>query len=277
MRGKAKIVVGEPLSVRITPAHAGKSSSIAASAFGCQDHPRPCGEKLRAPRPYRPRRGSPPPMRGKALDNSTNNSGSGITPAHAGKSGRPRSRAAELEDHPRPCGEKAASCGQGRAALGSPPPMRGKAQLQMVPAATPGITPAHAGKSLNKRRLCIKCKDHPRPCGEKLSFYTPLATPHGSPPPMRGKEVHLVMDDRRRGITPAHAGESQASLQKLHPQQDHPRPCGEKRACRGCGTIRGGSPPPMRGKAGAWCSPTVLAGITPAHAGKSYLATIQSP
>ena len=45
--------------------------------------------------------------------------------------------------------------------------MRGKAPARMDMPALFGITPAHAGKRLEKYPLEISARDHPRPCGEK--------------------------------------------------------------------------------------------------------------
>ena len=50
------------------------------------DHPRACGEKLRSAQALEPWLGSPPRMRGKALEGVKFNTVARITPAHAGKS-----------------------------------------------------------------------------------------------------------------------------------------------------------------------------------------------
>ena len=71
--------------------------------------------------------GSPPPMRGKvALEFGT---------------------VRQLEDHPRPCGEKYAVSVIWMSSKGSPPPMRGKASADRDVHHVCRITPAHAGKS----------------------------------------------------------------------------------------------------------------------------------
>ena len=87
-------------------------------------------------------------MRGKARAVHYRHALPGITPAHAGKSGRDGGRRAGREDHPRPCGEKANGCRTSGFRKGSPPPMRGKADRHSKASATDRITPAHAGKSL---------------------------------------------------------------------------------------------------------------------------------
>ena len=88
---------------------------------------------------------------------------------------------------------------------------------------------------------------------------------------MRGKADVVLNRIDRIGITPAYAGKRviRSSFHKLF--QDHPRLCGEKQHFFYFLVYTGGSPPPMRGKAVTDFVPAVVAGITPAYAGKSLL------
>ena len=65
MRGK--VIAGSALRfpIGITPAYAGKSSTIIYFRPRIEDHPRLCGEKLVQFLRYEKVSGSPPPMRGK--------------------------------------------------------------------------------------------------------------------------------------------------------------------------------------------------------------------
>ena len=86
MRGK-EIRRQLPLSRgRITPAYAGKSTSMNAFCHNIRDHPRLCGEKLWTLVKRLSQRGSPPPMRGKVAVCGVFRTDGGITPAYAGKS-----------------------------------------------------------------------------------------------------------------------------------------------------------------------------------------------
>ena len=131
-----------------------------------------------------------------------------ITPAYAGKR---RSCVQYLEqhwDHPRLCGEKMSRRKNALRGIGSPPPMRGKAEEVSLSAAKQGITPAYAGKSKYAACQNHTFQDHPRLCGEKLTSSTNISTLIGSPPPMRGK-VDVQCDLHGQiGITPAYAGKS---------------------------------------------------------------------
>ena len=66
--------------------------------------------------------------------------------------------------------------------------MRGKAIIEKVGQANPGITPAHAGKSCTGLFESTSEKDHPRACGEKHSVAVDDRRVPGSPPRMRGKD-----------------------------------------------------------------------------------------
>ena len=65
MRGKVEDLCPRSFQIRITPAHAGKSSSVRMSSTKTLDHPRTCGEKKHLDRYYDEKEGSPPHMRGK--------------------------------------------------------------------------------------------------------------------------------------------------------------------------------------------------------------------
>ena len=146
MRGKVNIPEYNETLDRITPAYAGKSIDQLKYGAISEDHPRLCGEKCQCCIWGYPCEGSPPPMRGKALDKTLSIPKDGITPAYAGKSSRiPRLHLRE-RDHPRLCGEKhsAVRCTVSR--KGSPPPMRGKGNTGDIYARQFRITPAYAGK-----------------------------------------------------------------------------------------------------------------------------------
>ena len=208
MRGKAGSLSARAASLRITPAHAGKSGTAGRTRRHAVDHPRPCGEKPSVHQAPSVQPGSPPPMRGKESIGLWCTRNTGITPAHAGKSENGSIVSETPQDHPRPCGEKVTVRHAERRVRGSPPPMRGKAINGWDDTTIVGITPAHAGKSWPQSDIHRRTGDHPRPCGEKtLHIRAPISN-KGSPPPMRGKEATARTIDVDRRITPAHAGKS---------------------------------------------------------------------
>ena len=146
--------------------------------------------------------------------------------------------------------------------------MRGKACFMLLKDCIAGITPAYAGKSPCWRLNHLRCRDHPRLCGEKSYPKVSSNSIAGSPPPMRGKVKTTPPHRNEPRITPAYAGKS-SSLRRLGcPWWDHPRLCGEKYSRWRFASISPGSPPPMRGKDFAIIKTKNVIRITPAYAGK---------
>ena len=86
MRGKENEELYDMYHGRITPAYAGKSRGRSSENNFDWDHPRLCGEKSHGSMMRLKWRGSPPPMRGKAVWGTLQTRDIGITPAYAGKS-----------------------------------------------------------------------------------------------------------------------------------------------------------------------------------------------
>ena len=86
MRGKGALRARSEDSTGITPAYAGKSRHYLPPESESRDHPRVCGEKVDEIGLPLLTLGSPPRMRGKALQLIVLHSTKRITPAYAGKS-----------------------------------------------------------------------------------------------------------------------------------------------------------------------------------------------
>ena len=85
MRGKAVSSQQWTVRHRITPAYAGKSFIVYPESAPEKDHPRLCGEKYAWIGGHYAILGSPPPMRGKAVETTGHTQPKRITPAYAGK------------------------------------------------------------------------------------------------------------------------------------------------------------------------------------------------
>ena len=153
MRGKAVPTFAGQAGNGITPAHAGKSHPSQCNCIPLRDHPRTCGEKKICSIHGCILVGSPPHMRGKAVNFAYRLRARGITPAHAGKSFPYRIPRLAGWDHPRTCGEKCAIEYFSHSNQGSPPHMRGKVRHNRARGTHDGITPAHAGK-----RRCVQIR-----------------------------------------------------------------------------------------------------------------------
>ena len=189
VRGKAKNRCRSCPLTRITPACAGKSHKQRQAQRPRRDHPRVCGEKPQGLRGLCAGAGSPPRVRGKAVQMGIRLVQPGITPAYAGKSGFVPNAYTSTRDHPRVCGEKLPASEVVPESVGSPPRMRGKAVYGVWHHRGQGITPAYAGKSALAVIMPHAPEDHPRVCGEKLMPPRIGFWLRGSPPRVRGKAV----------------------------------------------------------------------------------------
>ena len=188
-------------------------------------------------------------MRGKDQACSRWRYPDGITPACAGKSGSPGRPCSRGWDHPRVCGEKAASSYSMTCETGSPPRMRGKEQPTSSICSSAGITPACAGKRIERSQCRTSRRDHPRVCGEKVFASISILVAQGSPPRVRGKVRQHLESRQSVGITPACAGKRARPSPCRSQSRDHPRACGEKRVGSLASVGLSGSPPRVRGKA----------------------------
>ena len=193
VRGKAQRRLHQLHQLGITPACAGKRSTLLCAPPRSRDHPRACGEKR---------------VRGKVhLRHNAN-----LSP----------------EDHPRVCGEKSFNIGFCCIFQGSPPRVRGKEYAGELHRGQRGITPACAGKRTRIPGQRLPMWDHPRVCGEKAGFFAFCSTSAGSPPRVRGKAFTPGDSNCRVRITPACAGKSPYLQIQRRAAEDHPRVCGEK-------------------------------------------------
>ena len=118
----------------------------------------------------------------------------------------------------------------------------------------------------------MRTRDHPRACGENLPYTGTVLTGQGSPPRMRGKQGESMDAIAGRWITPAHAGKTTRRRRRKQYHGDHPRACGENVPSDAAEEELGGSPPRMRGKPMGSAPEHAVFGITPAHAGKTFIA-----
>ena len=136
--------------------------------------------------------------------------------------------------------------------MGSPPRRRGKVVHCAAVRALRGITP--------------------RVGGEKPFLFCGGSSDSGSPPHRRGKVRRIRENLERVGITPAWAGKSWQSGNRLCFTWDHPRMGGEKLTSGVFSSAEDGSPPHGRGKELFNLLHVLRHRITPAQAGKSKLA-----
>ena len=89
------------------------------------------------------------------------------------------------------------------------------------------IIPAHAGNTWHGHRTLSPREDHPRSCGEYSHPGRRERRLGGSSPLMRGILLSSAVILALYGIIPAHAGNTDGSMDEGWTQEDHPRSCGE--------------------------------------------------
>ena len=193
---------------RITPAQAGKSPGSASGWPRRRDHPRVGGEKILLHLAVHGCLGSPPRGRGKVLLLRIVRIAVRITPAWAGKSTIGQKFPQSEWDHPRAGGEKEMELPYHESAWGSPPRGRGKGEQKLLLFQPRRITPAWAGKRLQKLSFGLSARDHPRVGGEKQNGQPGNDSDSGSPPHRRGKACPCTPQAGYSRITPAWAGKS---------------------------------------------------------------------
>ena len=151
----------------------------------------------------------------------------GIIPAYAGSTGRPRWTPRWRRDHPRVCGEHGHMKFSTVFEAGSSPRMRGARCHMPCRCGCRGIIPAYAGSTRIIKFAQLVAEDHPRVCGEHYSTALATSTRWGSSPRMRGAPEQLTVDALVAGIIPAYAGSTGWTRSPLRSAWDHPRVCGE--------------------------------------------------
>src|SRR5699024_251378 len=115
-------------------------------------------------------------------------------------------------------------------------------------------------------------RDHPRIRGENAQRKVCLIPASGSPPHTRGKPFAECLIDLCGRITPAYAGKTLVWRCAIAFWRDHPRIRGENTILPITAPFRSGSPPHTRGKHRQFKRNSGRVGITPAYAGKTFLA-----
>ena len=192
----------------LIPAHAGKTSPALPSFYGFRAHPRSRGENRAFGCIDEAAKGSSPLTRGKRPPHFLPSTGSGLIPAHAGKTRQWRARSPCRWAHPRSRGENAAYVGDVPNDAGSSPLTRGKLRLGVGLLRGGRLIPAHAGKTSTGSRSPSPPGAHPRSRGENRRRVGRRVGVGGSSPLTRGKLSARGWRRSARRLIPAHAGKT---------------------------------------------------------------------
>ena len=261
-------------SVRLIPAHAGKTCAGSCWHPNRSAHPRSRGENGAVNSASEPLVGSSPLTRGKLRRDRDRRLHGGLIPAHAGKTSRYPSLPKRRTAHPRSRGENRWRALRSRAEAGSSPLTRGKRNLVYSRRHSLGLIPAHAGKTSLSSAMMTLLRAHPRSRGENALMSLGLWARSGSSPLTRGKLRAFWRRRSRLRLIPAHAGKTNTASRSPTRTRAHPRSRGENHENVGLDKTIGGSSPLTRGKLCGIVTLQLKARLIPAHAGKTLPVTV---
>ena len=227
VRGARSEQAKETRHVGIIPARAGSTMARSEAARRWWDHPRSCGEHWMGRTDEERAEGSSPLVRGALIQRIGWLCRAGIIPARAGSTCAAQWNSIVKQDHPRSCGEHSAHTRPRTMRRGSSPLVRGARGRGEVAVPEEGIIPARAGSTRSGGCRARRPRDHPRSCGEHISFCSCLYLFSGSSPLVRGALGLYNVNTVGLGIIPARAGSTMHKRGRYKPNQDHPRSCGE--------------------------------------------------
>ena len=161
------------------------------------------------------------------------------------------------------------------ATAGSSPLTRGKPRASLVSCASPGLIPAHAGKTMRPHGTSHPRAAHPRSRGENSCALMRAIGGRGSSPLTRGKRAAAGLERGTLRLIPAHAGKTGSYQTPTLQGRAHPRSRGENIVPCFHITRDTGSSPLTRGKLRTRVGDPAPWGLIPAHAGKTQ--TFPSP
>ena len=167
---RGKHLLGFPAvpSLRLIPAHAGKTHPAARLHRMIEAHPRSRGENERVVKNFAALSGSSPLTRGKRMRPGLSHRAAGLIPAHAGKTRKRAWKNRQRPAHPRSRGENSGGCDPPQLPRGSSPLTRGKPSHCRFERCGGRLIPAHAGKTLRAASSTPSRTAHPRSRGENL-------------------------------------------------------------------------------------------------------------
>ena len=194
-----------------------------------------------------------------------------LIPAHAGKTLEKTLAREPSGAHPRSRGENLIASSSMRHRSGSSPLTRGKPRGLRRSCGQRRLIPAHAGKTRPLVRPDQAVRAHPRSRGENRRTRYRMSSRGGSSPLTRGKRLSSLSLWGPLGLIPAHAGKTHTYWHRVGPRSAHPRSRGENRGLTAWSTAAAGSSPLTRGKQPFSARCSRIAGLIPAHAGKTAL------
>ena len=227
-RGRAVDPGSGSNSPGITPARAGKRGHAGGLLLCARNYPRSRGEEGPETPTCAANKELPPLARGRAISTRVQHLAFGITPARAGKR-RPHPHGRfSWRNYPRSRGEETSWPFLVRSFAELPPLARGREDSTQAALVDAGITPARAGKSVDRGSTVLELWNYPRSRGEERSLSTCCRSGRELPPLARGRDTSGRAPRFSSGITPARAGKRSAMSVGTSRSWNYPRSRGEE-------------------------------------------------
>ena len=211
----------------LIPASAGSTHSTTEHGTAGGAHPRVRGEHECLLRECEVGEGSSPRPRGAPILSSATTPVTGLIPASAGSTWRPRCMRSRSRAHPRVRGEHFRFAHVSFFSPGSSPRPRGARFGGNAGGLCGGLIPASAGSTCRSASSRKSIWAHPRVRGEHTGRVPVTPGVMGSSPRPRGARVQFPIPNALVGLIPASAGSTTASCCETIPHRAHPRVRGE--------------------------------------------------
>ena len=133
------------------------------------------------------------------------------------------------------------------------------------------IIPTRVGTRCYQTRFCLRQKDHPHACGDKVKSNREFAAIGGSSPRVWGQELSVAFDVSKNRIIPTRVGTSNDDAPFYFDFQDHPHACGDKYSWQKVKKKNKGSSPRVWGQVTERGGAPVVFRIIPTRVGTSIL------
>ncbi len=211
----------------VSPVHAGIYPMLYVFAGGLLRFPRSCGDIPTTNSLVVLYRQFPPFMRGYTSIAFCHDSGSVVSPVHAGIYLRTAVRAVILGSFPRSCGDIPAYPDRCALSIAFPPFMRGYTLNSCAHSGKESVSPVHAGIYPDQAPISRSAPRFPRSCGDIPSDPDRRCGRRWFPPFMRGYTLFPIIACWLYCVSPVHAGIYLKRLCSAAWSLSFPRSCGD--------------------------------------------------
>ena len=191
------------------------------------------------------------------------------TPTHVGKTLMQWEDSLPVRKHPHARGEDRRGTRSMGMSAETPPRTWGRLETPSKTAVSPGNTPTHVGKTLEKGLYAFLKRKHPHARGEDPQSGTAPQSLTETPPRTWGRHASLWLAGRTGRNTPTHVGKTPWAVSPDRGGSKHPHARGEDPGTAAACCWMPETPPRTWGRRHPTCAETARGRNTPTHVGKT--------